>query len=254
MIDRTLQERMLDAPLIIQGYVDNEPECNYELYLTELLNHSALFKQKSMGSTFYWEKYQDHGEPDAVSDNYTIDFKLLATRSSLQGLRETSSSITKTREGVYAFGIGRWPKEKIFKYIRTVAALRQYSIEDMNRIAIEPVGKIQNEVSIILKSLRVQKNLLLYYPYEMIFSEPHTFEEGCNSISEAFNEDLYNIGVYRRNEVPLLDTYLCVVYEKKLLIFEFIVNGWQLKDYVDMELSSIYTDLFYTYGNNGFNF
>ncbi len=38
MIDDTLQEEMLEAPLIIKGFVDNEPLCNYERYMTELLN------------------------------------------------------------------------------------------------------------------------------------------------------------------------------------------------------------------------
>lgn len=254
MIDKTLQEKILDAPLIIQNYVNNEPECNYERYLTELLNHSEFFMQKTNGSVFKWVERQDHGEPDAVSKNYSIDYKLFVTKSRLHGLRVTSGRITKMREGAYAFGIARWPAGEPFTCIRTVAALRPYSIEDLNRIALSSNGKIENEVSIILHSLRVQKNLLLFYPYTMLFSEPHTFEEGCHSITEAFNEDLSTVGVYRRNKAPVYDTYLCVVYEKKLLIFELTADGWQMVDFVEMELSKTFTELFYTYGNNGFNF
>ena len=253
MIDPTLQEKMIDAPLIINGFVNDEPECNYELYLTELINQSKLFMQKSEGKVFKWEEHQAHGECDAVSKNYSIDYKLLATKSSLQGLRETSSTITKTKDGAIAFGIGRWPMGETFTSIRTVAALRRYALEDLFGIAMKPVGKIECEVSIILKSLRAKKNLLLFYPYTMMFSEPHTFEEGCNSITEAFNEDLESIGRYRRNETSDFDTFLCTIYEKKLLIFQLTAENWQLEDFVEMECSKIYMDLYYEYGNNGFN-
>lgn len=254
MIDSTLQEKMLDAPLIIKGFVNDEPECNYELYLTELINHSKLFMQKSEGEAFKWEEHQSHGECDAVSKNYSIDYKLLATRSSLQGLRETSSRITKNAEGGIAFGLGRWPAGIPFTGVRTVAALRSYSLKDFNKIATNPDGRIEREISIILKSLRVKKNLLLFYPYTLMFSEPHSFESGCGSIAEAFNYDLDRIGSYRRYEAPGFDTYLSTIYEKKLLIFQLTDEAWQLEDFVEMELSKIYMDLYYAYGNNGFNF
>ena len=241
---------MLDAPLIIKGFVNDEPECNYELYLTEFINHSELFKLKSKGSVFHWVEHQNCGEPDAASENYRVDFKLLATRSSLQGLREVSGRITKLGKGAYAFGVGRWPEGKPFTFFRTAAVLRQFSTEDLNRIACLPVEAIERDVSIILKSLRVKKNILLFYPYTMMFSEPHTFESGCNSISEAFNEDLYDIGVYRRNEASGFDTYLCVFYEKRLLIFELIEDSWVLKDFVEMGLNKTYMDLFNSYVYN----
>lgn len=254
MIDKTLQEKILDAPLIIQNYVNNETECNYERYLTELLNHSEFFMQKSKGSFFKWVECQDHGEPDAVSKNYSIDYKLFVTTSRMHGLRVTSSRMWKTADGMITFGVGSWPAGKPFFCFRTVAALRQYSYEDLRRIADTPDGNMEKEISTILKELRVKKNLLLFYPYTMLFSEPHTFEEGCHSITEAFNEDLSTVGVYRRNKAPDYDTYLCVVYEKKLLIFELTADGWQMVDFVEMELSKTFTELFYTYGNNGFNF
>lgn len=254
MIDPTLQEKMLDAPLIIQSYVNDEPKCNYERYLIELINNSKLFMQKSKGIVFKWEEHQNHGECDAVSKYYTLDFKLLATRSSLQGLRETSSRITKKDGGCIAFGRGRWPAGEPFTAVRTVAALRAYTLEDLKRIALCQSEKIEQDISLILKSLRVKKNLLLLYPYTMMFSEPHSFKSGCNSIAEAFNDDLDCIGAYRRYEAPGFDTYLSTVYERKLLIFQLTDEAWRLEDFVEMELSKIYMDLCYAYGNNGFNF
>ena len=252
MADKTLCEKLMEAPYIIHGFVNDEPKCNYEKYLTELINCSDQFMQKSQGESFRWVEKQDHGECDAVCDSYSIDYKLLATRSTLQGLRETAGKIRKIADGAIAFGIGRW-KHGIFKYYRTVPALSKCSVEDYFRIADNPNGIIEEEVSIILKSLRVKKNLLLFYPYIMMFSEPHSFEDGCKSITEAFNEDLYNICNYRKREVPCYDTYLCTEYEQKLLIFEDEDGHWILKDIVEMSASETYMDLYYTYGNYGFN-
>ena len=172
----------------------------------------------------------------------------------MQGLRETSGRITKIAEGGIAFGLGRWPAGKPFTGVRMVAALRSYSLKDFNRIAANPDGRIEREISKTLKNLRVKKNLLLFYPYTMMFSEPHSFESGCNSIAEAFNDDLDRIGAYRRYEAPGFDTYLSTVYEKKLLIFQLTDEAWQLEDVVEMERSKTYMDLYYAYGNNGFNF
>ncbi|MBQ3946401.1 MAG: hypothetical protein II670_12460 [Alphaproteobacteria bacterium] len=102
------------------------------------------------------------------------------------------------------------------------------------------------------KTLRVEKNLLLYYPYIVSFSEPHTFEYGCKRIEEAFNNDFHEI-FYRRREVPGFDTFLCTVYEQKLLVFEDNAGFWRIVDSIDLFESEIYEDLYYSYGNYGFN-
>ncbi len=254
MIDKTLQEKILDAPFIIRDYVNDEPECNYERYLTELLNHSVFFMKKSEETVFKWVERQERGECDAVSENYSIDYKLFVTRSRLHGLRVTSNRIMKMNDGVIGFGLGSWPEGQPFTCFRTVAALRPCSVEDLRRIADAPDGDVEKEISIILKSLRVKKNLLLFYPYTMSFSESHTFEDGCFSILEAFNDDLSNIGDYRKKEAPGFDTYLCTIYNEKLLIFELSAETWELVDFVELKQSKIYMDLYYAYGNNGFNF
>lgn len=88
----------------------------------------------------------------------------------------------------------------------------------------------------------------------MSFSEPHTFREGCKSIEDAFNEDINQIRLYRERHAPGFETYICTIYENKLLIFENDGKQWVLQDSVDMMSSEIYKDLIYSYGNNGFNY
>ena len=254
MIDKTLQEKMLDAPLIIHGFVNDEPKCNYERYMTELLNCSAFFMNKTGGEKLCWNEKQDHGECDATTSIYSIDYKLLTTNSSLQAKRETRGSITKIGDGCIAFGIGRLPAGEKFTYIRTVAALRSYSLEELEMISAGSKDNVEKNVSMILKNVRTKKNLLLFYPYIMSFSEPHTFRDGCKSIENAFNEDLNQIRLYRELNAPGFETYICTIYENKLLIFENEGKQWALQDSVDMMTSEIYKDLYYSYGNNGFNY
>lgn len=245
---------MLDAPLIIHGFVNDEPKCNYERYMTELLNCSTFFMDKTMGDKFCWSQKQDHGECDATTTFYSIDYKLLATNSSLQAKRETSGSITKIREGAIAFGIGRLPVGEKFTYVRTVSVLREYSLEGLESISDDSKNIIEKNISVILKNVRTKKNLLLFYPYIMSFSEPHTFTNGCKSIENAFNEDLSQIRLYRERHAPNFETYICTIYEEKLLIFEDDGKQWVLKDSVDIMSSETYKYLYYSYGNNGFNY
>ena len=254
MIDKTLREKMIDAPLIIHGFVSDEPKCNYERYMTELLNHSIYFMNKTRGEKLFWNEKQDHGECDATTSVYSIDYKLLATYSSLQAKRETSGSITKMGDGCIAFGIGRLPAGEKFTYIRTVAALRKYSLEDLERISADSEDSIEKNVSVILKNVRTKKNLLLFYPYIMSFSESHTFRDACKSIEDAFNADFNQLRLYRERKAPKFETYICTIYEDRLLIFEDTGKQWVLQDNVDMMSSDIYSDLYYSYGNNGFNY
>lgn len=250
-MDKTLQEKMLDAPLIIHGFVSDEPKCNYELYMTELLNCSAFFMNKTGGEKLRWIEKQDNGECDAVAaSGYSIDYKLFATNSSLQAKKETSDSITKIGKGCIALGAGRLPVGKQFTYIRTVAALRRYTLEDLESISEDSKDKIERNISVILKNIRKQKNLLLFYPYIMSFSEPHTFKEGCKSIEDAFNEDFNSIRIYRECHVPEAETFICTIYDDRLLIFQDTGMQWLLQDSVDMMSSTIYKELYYCYGFN----
>ena len=255
MIDQTLKEKLLEAPFIVHNFVEGENNCNYELYLIELINSSNHFMNMTKGEHFKWSEKQDKGEYDATTSVYSIDFKLFATKSTLQGIRETSLNISKLSEGCIAYGPSRMRMNnsgESFDYVNTVAAIRKYSINGMNRIALRADDIIEDNVSTILKNLRTQKNILLFYPYILMFSEPHPFEEAYDIISEAFNEDLGAIRIYREQEAPGYDTYLCSIYDKKLIIFQDTSSLWEFKDSVDLASSTIFSNLSLNYGFDRF--
>lgn len=250
MIDGALREKMLDAAFIIRDFVTGETNCNYELYLIELINNSDVFMQKSNGELFKWQANQAHGESDAFTETYSVDFKLLATKTSLHSISVTSMRIVKMSDGCKVYRIGRYPQGKTFTYVRTVPALRDLSMKDLQTIEEYQKNKIEEDVSIILKTLRTKKNLLLFYPYVLSFSEPRSFEQGCESITNAFNEDLNNICAYRRKKAEHYDTFLTTIFEDRFLIFEEENGSWVIKETIEMSLSETYMALISQYGKN----
>lgn len=89
-----LRYRVLEAPFIIKDYVADEKRCNYELYLTELLNNSKWIG-KHHSCHFEYQESQSSGECDAYSDDYGIDFKLIASKTQLQARSILSFRIEK---------------------------------------------------------------------------------------------------------------------------------------------------------------
>ena len=78
-----LMLRMLEAPVTVRNFVKNDPLCNYEFYMVELLNHSTEMR-KLHPKEFVWQGDQAHAECDAYSGDYGIDFKLIASQSRMK--------------------------------------------------------------------------------------------------------------------------------------------------------------------------
>lgn len=55
---------MFDAPVTVRNFVRNDPLCNYEFYMVELLNHSKEMR-KMHPQEFVWQGDQAHAECDA---------------------------------------------------------------------------------------------------------------------------------------------------------------------------------------------
>lgn len=50
--DNSLKAKILGPELCIKNFIDNEPLCNYELYLLEFVNSSDFFSKKSDGEKY----------------------------------------------------------------------------------------------------------------------------------------------------------------------------------------------------------
>ena len=77
---------------------------SYEDYLLEILNWSGYFRSKSEDKSEYIApKTEDHGEADAYSTDYQIDFKLLIDEEMMRGLNKNKPTVDKKfiDKGIY---------------------------------------------------------------------------------------------------------------------------------------------------------
>lgn len=249
MLDQTMRAKLLPAPLIISDFVHNEPNCNYELYLLELLNKSNYFAERYPGG-FKRPTSESHGECDAINENYQIDFKLLAAKTALMARSILSPQVEKIADGATAFYASK-VKGRQISSTRIYAAFRGQSYEELVRIRnIAPKASgIDNDIFTVLETLETKKNLLLFFPYEFSFDKPHTKEEAIFSISQGLNKDFKEAFKYREWKANGYDTFLLCLYNDIFLVFEVnnqevvlceMLNSSEINTFADLCLS--YTD------------
>ena len=99
-IDKRIRLRSLPAPIVVHSYVKGDDKCNYELYMVELLNSSGWMKAR-FSKPFVHQKDQSHGQCDAYSGEYGIDFKLAAATSRIRAKSLLSDQIHIISKGAY---------------------------------------------------------------------------------------------------------------------------------------------------------
>ena len=123
----------LPTIMVIKNYAYNYPS-DYELYLTELINRSQFFLRLSNGKGYKHLAHQSqyNGQYDCVSDNYSIDYKILGTKSSLYAESNLSLGKAFIESGIILTVI---PKQLDGMTVaRTNPLLKKYSLEDLERI------------------------------------------------------------------------------------------------------------------------
>ena len=99
MCDSELTIKPMPPSAIIKNFVEGVPNCNYEIYLRELINNSTYFRDK--GKSAYSEPpSEEAGQCDAISEEYELDFKLLDSQTKLM-----ADSILKEQPMVPVSGI-----------------------------------------------------------------------------------------------------------------------------------------------------
>lgn len=250
MLDQTMRAKLLPAPLIISDFVYNEPNCNYELYLLELLNKSNYIAEKYPGG-FKRPASESHGECDAINENYQIDFKLLAAKTALMARSILSPQVEKISDNETAFCASK-VKGRQISSTRIYAAFRGQSYEELVRIRnIAPKASgIDNDIFTVLETLETKKNLLLFFPYEFSFDKPHTKEEAIFSISQGLNNDFKEAFKYREQKANGYDTFFVCLFNDLFLIFKiehYMVNFCEL---IESSEVMLFTDLSISYTNH----
>ena len=242
----SLAVALLRAELINKNFIHGEDNCNYELYLLELLNNSSWFKLNYPGD-FVAPESEAHGECDANNDLYQIDFKLFAANSALRARKLLSNPITKVEPGLISYGTSKSPDKKLL-VTRLFAAFRRKSVDELISIRNMPAKRysVNYDIKESLKSLEVLKNILLFLPYSFSFKdekndkEGKSYQDGIEIIRSALNSDFKGAFDYRNKITDNLDTFITCIYNDNFLLFQVIDDVLVLRDIIDSKLLPTY--------------
>ncbi len=241
-INHDLTYKVLPAELIVRGFVGGDDRCDYEYYLTEMLNASAWFKSR-FPNGFIWQGSQSHGECDAKSGKYGLDFKLIASKTKMQARSMLSPQIY-TKNGCTIYCGSRLENAEI-QATRLFAALREYdlsSLEELRKRKIKQQG-IENDIIAFLKTLETNKHLMLFQPGRFSFNVPYERMAGTQIIGEALYHDFAQSLLFRKRHTGRFDTFLVTIYEDAFLLFKSNHAGLKLIDSVPTSKCETFTHL-----------
>lgn len=214
-LEYNLQIKLLPALYIIKNFVKGEKDCDYEKYLLELINESRYFE-----GVFHSPKTENFGECDAISNNYQIDFKLLASKTALQASSLFSPQIYTLSDGVTSYC--RCKKEDgNITATRIFAALRGKKYDELCKIRnnATKIGGVENDIMTMLKMFEKEKNILFFFPYILYFEEQCKEDTAIRIIQKALEHDFASAFEYRNKYVnKKYDTFITCIYDKDIFL------------------------------------
>ena len=203
---------MVIPPFLMLNGKNAFPNITYENFLIDLLNVSSFFSEKrSFMEHFRLQEEQSAGEPDAFTSTYALDFKLLVDEDVMiaryKNLPEVDYSrmsegfvFSKTKEKVCEI-----PDDKILEYIKDI---------DIDKIKIKEYRNRTEES--IVKNIKKDKNLLLYYPYEY-----YGYPIGKDGFGKVLSEIFQKLFTYRDSLGLKKDTYVCIKINENFVLYEW---------------------------------
>ncbi len=245
-----LKIEVLPAGFIIKDVIGNSeqnPLYNYEDWLRELINESSAFMAKTGGVRFEAPDQEAHGEADAISDTYCLDFKLAAGQCLMQALRETSWQMI-VNSGITWTTTSR--REGTMRGIKLYVALRRQSASDLRKLwDADPkrdcADDIEQEVARFLKLLHTRKNLLILFPY-VLYTEGDV-EYPLSKVCDAVYSDFAKAFDLRSVLNPGFDSYLAFIKDQHLVVVESRQDGWSLFDRIPLTSSETFKEIAWRY-------
>lgn len=246
----TLKIHILPATALINNFVQGIEPYTYEAYLVEVVNATSYFLEKSNYELYTHPTKEDHGEWDCVSAGYAMDFKLIASESRLRALNLFSPQIVVEKEFIGYCAPKMGPGNKRYRPISAVrifAALRFLRLDDLKIIRREQTftEKAHKDIRLLLEILETNKNLFLFFPYNMYFDNEVSFEEGRDIALTGIDRDFHNSLLYRAEVCPHRDTYFCFAYAKHFIISVWQNGALQFLEAVPVQKSPLFMKLLY---------
>ena len=225
-MDKTLTAKLLPAALICKGFITGMADCDYEIYLREVVNASIYFKSKSDGQVYTAPPDESHGEWDCISENYSLDFKLIASETAYCGPKVDADN----------------PKYKPIQATRIFAALRSVDLAELKSIrkSKEKQQGIETDIKALLDTLETQKHILMFFPYEFFTETDNDFSVVVSDIIEALTQDFSEVFKYRKEVAAQFDVYFTFLYEGHFILAELCENELKLVEAIKETSSPTY--------------
>ena len=249
MNESPLHFQLLEAPLIIRNYVAGDIACNYETYLSEIINASSWFSSV-FSEPFCPPSNESHGECDVYSGEYGLDFKIVASKTAMQAKSIYSFQIIRMADGAYAHCESKGKGS--MNTTRFPQAIRGQTIEQLFAIRKGATKKqgIENDISEYLDTLEVKKNLMLFFPYRFSFEQPGDLSTDIRCIVKLCGEDFGATLHYRAILYPSLDTFFVFLYDYYFVLCKWSESSLHFLEAIPVERSDTFQHLALSYCHN----
>lgn len=241
--DPELTIKPMPPSAVISNFVEGIPDCNYEIYLRELINNSTYFRDK--GKSAYSEPpSEEAGQCDAISEEYELDFKLLDSQTMLMADGILRKRPMVLAPGTVACAECKKPSGEV-EVTKLRVALRGLSVDDLVNIRRNKTNRTntQNDIPQILEVVEVKKHILMLFPYVFSFGQELHSQDPIETIRAAMNEDFRNLFLYREKTSPGFDTYLATVFSDSFLVFKIIHGEFYLVESISTKHTPTYKQL-----------
>lgn len=204
----------------------------YELYLRDFINNSVYFRSKY--GTFYPPNDESHGEDDANSMIYSLDFKRFISQDECKFRKKTNIPQNYT--------INYNDKSnKTNKYFDIFRCMKNLKLEDFEKIKVKKF-KFKNDTfrkeveNMVDRLLMKNKNIMLYLPKIIVGSD-------INDIISFINICLKDMLKFRSNYVKK-DLYFTFIHKNninendcKFIVLQYKNDKLILVDMIDTKCS-----------------
>ena len=236
--------KLLQPHMINSKYIHGtEDICNYELYLVELINQCRNFMSR-FREPFIYQMEQSHGEADAVSGDYSLDFKLAVSSTAMQANNIYRPQIWKRSDGWIDYGGAKKEKGQLMVTKIYMALLSSNRDNLLNIIEKPDKSLVEKDIAQFLQKVIIPQNIMFFFPYRLWHKgEIVSIDEGIQDIVLALASAFLTSMQYRAEKVPEYETFFSTFYEEKFVLMQVYEDKFDLLDAVDLSLSSTYKSL-----------
>lgn len=244
-----LKFKLLPTTLINEGFVQRNPNSNYEKYLLEFVNSSPFFLEKSKGQLYTSPESEERGQCDCISDNFTLDFKMIISPTMAQAKNLFTQSICQVLPGVTIRGDAKIkPSDKRYRPIEATVLhtwFRELNVEKLHMIFNSATFSISayKDIKSILGAIDKPKNILCMLPYEYIYDNKEDIITYEAKVIDTISQDYKSLMEYRLIIQPNYDNYIAFVFSNKLIILQYNKTRFEVVDSIPLNKSEIFQQL-----------